>query len=71
MAPRGVDVTTPSADRPGEVITMAGVYAPQYDSELLTDVMTQPGLAKGRRVAELCTGSGFVRSTRLCRVQLT
>ena len=53
-------MTRPGAERPGEVITMAGVYAPQHDSELLTDVMTQTGLAKGRRVADLCTGSGFV-----------
>ena len=35
-----------------------GVYAPQQDSQLLIDVMDKTGLARGRRVADLCTGSG-------------
>lgn len=35
-----------------------GVYAPQVDSQLLVDVMEKTGLALGRRVADLCTGSG-------------
>ena len=37
-----------------------GVYAPQEDSQLLVDVMEKTGLARGRRVADLCTGSGVV-----------
>ncbi len=35
-----------------------GVYAPQEDSQLLIDIMDKTGLARGRRVADLCTGSG-------------
>src|SRR5689334_24121851 len=35
-----------------------GVYTPQADSRLLIDVMEKTGLARGRRVADLCTGSG-------------
>jgi release factor glutamine methyltransferase len=35
-----------------------GVYTPQEDSQLLVDVMEKTGLALGRRVADLCTGSG-------------
>lgn len=37
-----------------------GVYPPQEDSQLLIDVMDKTGLARGRRVADLCTGSGVV-----------
>lgn len=37
-----------------------GVYAPQEDSQLLIDVMEKTGLARGCRVADLCTGSGVV-----------
>lgn len=37
-----------------------GVYAPQEDSQLLIDVMDKTGLARGRRVADLCTGSGVI-----------
>lgn len=37
-----------------------GVYAPQEDSQFLIDVMEKSGLARGRRVADLCTGSGVV-----------
>src|SRR5262245_23759696 len=35
-----------------------GVYTPQADSQLLVDVMEKTGLARGHRVADLCTGSG-------------
>ena len=41
-------------------MTAAGVYAPQEDSRFLVDVMEKTGLARGRRVADLCTGSGVV-----------
>ena len=37
-----------------------GVYAPQEDTQLLVDVMDKTGLALGRRVADLCTGTGVV-----------
>ena len=37
-----------------------GVYAPQEDTRLLVDVMAKTGLARGRRVADLCTGSGVM-----------
>lgn len=37
-----------------------GVYTPQQDSQLLIDVMEKTGLARGHRVADLCTGSGVV-----------
>lgn len=36
------------------------VYRPQDDSRLLVDVMHESGLIPGRRVLDLCTGSGFV-----------
>jgi len=35
-----------------------GVYSPQEDSRLLIDVIEKTGLARGHRVADLCTGSG-------------
>jgi release factor glutamine methyltransferase len=41
-------------------VVAEGVYAPQEDSQLLIDVMDKTGLARGRRVADLCTGSGVV-----------
>lgn len=47
------------ATRP-ELLTPAGVYAPQQDSHLLVDVMESSGLARRRRVLDLCTGSGVV-----------
>lgn len=37
-----------------------GVYPPQEDSQLLIEVMDKTGLARSRRVADLCTGSGVV-----------
>ena len=36
------------------------VYQPQDDSRLLVDAMHQSALIPGRRVLDLCTGSGFV-----------
>jgi release factor glutamine methyltransferase len=36
------------------------VYRPQEDSRLLVDAMYESGLIAGRRVLDLCTGSGFV-----------
>lgn len=37
-----------------------GVYPPQEDTRLLIDVMEKTGLARGHRVADLCSGSGMV-----------
>lgn len=36
------------------------MYQPQEDSRLLVDVMHHTALIPGRRVLDLCTGSGFV-----------
>ncbi|MGA7050587.1 MAG: HemK2/MTQ2 family protein methyltransferase [Mycobacterium sp.] len=36
------------------------VYQPQWDSNLLVDTMKRAALIPGRRVLDLCTGSGFV-----------
>jgi release factor glutamine methyltransferase len=52
-------LTTAYTDWDGPVVA-EGVYAPQEDSQLLIDVMDKTGLARGRRVADLCTGSGVV-----------
>lgn len=51
-------VTTAYTDLVAPVVTDDGVYAPQADSQLLIDAMDKTGLARGRRVADLCTGSG-------------
>ncbi|HXB86538.1 HemK2/MTQ2 family protein methyltransferase [Mycobacterium sp.] len=37
-----------------------GVYPPQHDSLLLIDTLERAALARGRRVLDLCTGSGVV-----------
>ena len=52
-------MTTAYTDLESPVAT-EGVYPPQEDSQLLIDVMDKTGLARGRRVADLCTGSGVV-----------
>ena len=38
----------------------SGVYRPQEDSRLLVDTISATGVARGQRVADLCTGSGIV-----------
>jgi release factor glutamine methyltransferase len=53
-------VTSAYTDVDEPVIAAEGVYAPQEDSRFLIDVMEKTGLAAGRRVADLCTGSGVV-----------
>lgn len=45
---------------PGGLLAADGVYAPQYDSQLLVETMERSDLVPGRRVLDLCTGSGFV-----------
>lgn len=52
-------LTTAYNDWDAPVVT-EGVYTPQEDSRLLIDVMDKTGLARGRRAADLCTGSGVV-----------
>ena len=56
-------MTTAYPDERDGVVAADGVYAPQEDSRLLIDVMEKTGLAIGRRVADLCTGSGVVAIT--------
>lgn len=41
-------------------LDVEGVYPPQLDSQLLIDTLEQTELAQGRRVLDLCTGSGVV-----------
>lgn len=38
----------------------AGVYAPQHDSWLLRDTLQRSGQVHGRRVLDICTGSGIL-----------
>lgn len=37
-----------------------GVYAPQHDSWLLSDALHRADLAPGKRVLDICTGSGIL-----------
>ncbi|CAN5337334.1 class I SAM-dependent methyltransferase [soil metagenome] len=53
-------VTAIIQETPYPVVTPAGVYPPQEDSQLLVDTLMDSGLAPRRRVADLCTGSGLV-----------
>ncbi len=53
-------MTTAYTDALDGFIASAGVYAPQEDSQFLIDVMEKGGLARRRRVADLCTGTGVV-----------
>lgn len=53
-------MTTAYTDERDAVVAAEGVYAPQDDSRLLIDVLEKTGLAIGRRIADLCTGSGVV-----------
>lgn len=50
--------TLPAAPMP--VSMPRQVYPAQHDSHLLVGAMLRSGLASGRRVADLCTGSGVV-----------
>ncbi len=42
------------------IVTDVGVYAPQHDSRLLVDGLRQTAISEGRRVLDLCTGSGVL-----------
>jgi release factor glutamine methyltransferase len=50
------DLCPPAADS----LVAGGVYPPQHDSRLLIDTMERTALVPGRRVLDLCTGSGVV-----------
>ena len=41
-------------------VVPSDVYVPREDSQLLIDVMEKTGLARGNRVADLCTGTGIL-----------
>jgi release factor glutamine methyltransferase len=45
---------------PRDSLDIDGVYPPQHDSQLLIDMLEKTELAQGRRVLDLCTGSGVV-----------
>ncbi|WP_431235602.1 HemK2/MTQ2 family protein methyltransferase [Mycolicibacterium psychrotolerans] len=47
-------------DLQSSVASVPGVYAPQQDSQLLIEAMTVTGAVTGRRVVDLCTGSGVI-----------
>ena len=47
-------------DLQDSVVATAGVYAPQHDSRLLIKAMWVSAEVAGRRVLDLCTGSGVV-----------
>jgi release factor glutamine methyltransferase len=53
-------MTSAYAEPPNALIVAEDVYAPQFDSKLLIDAMHRVGKHAGRRVADLCTGSGVV-----------
>ena len=42
------------------IFVPSDVYVPREDSQLLIDVMEKTGLARGGRVADLCTGTGIL-----------
>jgi release factor glutamine methyltransferase len=45
---------------PCDSLDIDGVYPPQHDSQLLIDMLEKTELVRGRRVLDLCTGSGVV-----------
>lgn len=45
---------------PCDSLDIDGVYPPQHDSQLLIDTLEKTELVQGRRVLDLCTGSGVV-----------
>jgi release factor glutamine methyltransferase len=58
---RKAHVTTSYLARPvTDFLAANGVYPPQQDSQLLVDTMERTGLVPGRRVLDLCTGSGYI-----------
>ena len=65
MHHNGIDLERPTLttlypDLQDSVVATAGVYAPQHDSHLLIEAMSVAAEVAGRRVLDLCTGSGVV-----------
>lgn len=56
MTITSVDFAPPLADS----LAIDGVYPPQHDSQLLIDALDRTELVQGRRVLDLCTGSGVI-----------
>jgi release factor glutamine methyltransferase len=59
LAPKG-PLLTSTYPVAADVLAVPTVYQPQEDSRLLVRAMRDSGLIPGRRVLDLCTGSGFV-----------
>jgi release factor glutamine methyltransferase len=53
-------VTAAFTDLGDLIFATEGVYAAQEDTQLLIDALDKTELVPGRRVADLCTGSGLV-----------
>jgi release factor glutamine methyltransferase len=53
-------VTITFPDPCATIVTDVGVYAPQHDSLLLAETLHRSGITEGRRVLDLCTGSGVL-----------
>lgn len=51
---------TTAYNAPSKSLDVDGVYPPQQDSQLLIDSLRKTGLARGRKVLDVCTGSGVV-----------
>lgn len=51
---------TTAYNAPSNSLDVDGVYPPQQDSQLLIDSLRKTGLARGRKVLDVCTGSGVV-----------
>jgi release factor glutamine methyltransferase len=51
---------TTAYNAPSKSLDVDGVYPPQQDSQLLIDSLRRTGLARGRKVLDVCTGSGVV-----------
>ncbi|MEU1014176.1 HemK2/MTQ2 family protein methyltransferase [Streptomyces sp. NPDC005900] len=51
-------ITMPPPVRPARLIAPPGVYAPQYDTELLTRALHREGIGEGSSVLDLGTGTG-------------
>jgi release factor glutamine methyltransferase len=53
-------MTTFLTRSPSNIVAVDGVYAPQQDSQLLIDTLESTTVVVGRRILDLCTGSGVI-----------